>query len=118
MGFQMALNSNQGGGGIVWRDNLPSDADSKNEKTVGSSSFNIASGNAGTSTTKSEEEKVSASKPVARAQAKVPFEKGYSQMDWLKLTQKHHDLADNYHAWVNAEFLLEKCLAGTSDASQ
>jgi hypothetical protein len=30
---------------------------------------------------------------VARAQAKVPFEKGYSQMDWLKLTQKHHDLA-------------------------
>ncbi|KAH8498896.1 hypothetical protein H0E87_017713 [Populus deltoides] len=87
MGFQMALNSNQGGGGIVWRDNLPSDADSKNEKT-------IASGNAGTSTTKSEEEKVSASKPVARAQAKVPFEKGYSQMDWLKLTQKHHDLAE------------------------
>jgi len=106
--------------------------------------------------------------------AKVPFEKGYSQMDWLKLTQTHPDLAglkgssnrrfismdevkqhksegdiwtvlkgrvynispymkfhpggedmlmkasgkdcsalfNKYHAWVNAEFLLEKCLVG------
>ncbi|KAF0908255.1 hypothetical protein E2562_023873 [Oryza meyeriana var. granulata] len=30
-------------------------------------------------------------KPAARA--KVPFEKGYSQMDWLKLTRTHPDLA-------------------------
>ncbi|KAL8120354.1 hypothetical protein AgCh_017509 [Apium graveolens] len=30
-------------------------------------------------------------KPVPRA--KVPFEKGYSQMDWLKLTRTHPDLA-------------------------
>lgn len=30
-------------------------------------------------------------KPVQRA--KVPFEKGYSQMDWLKLTRTHPDLA-------------------------
>lgn len=118
---------------------------------------------------------VSIAKPVRRA--KVPFEKGYSQMDWLKLTQTHPDLAglkgssnrrlismdevkqhksegDNwtvlkgrvynispymkfhpggedmlmkaagkdctalfnkYHAWVNAEFLLEKCLVGFLD---
>lgn len=40
-GFSNGTNSNQGGGGIVWRDNLPNDADSKNEKTVGSSLFNI-----------------------------------------------------------------------------
>ncbi|OEL19501.1 hypothetical protein BAE44_0019480 [Dichanthelium oligosanthes] len=33
----------------------------------------------------------SSKKPVARA--KVPFEKGYSQMDWLKLTCAHPDLA-------------------------
>ena len=33
----------------------------------------------------------SSKKPVARA--KVPFEKGYSQMDWLKLTRTHPDLA-------------------------
>ncbi|GMH19003.1 hypothetical protein Nepgr_020844 [Nepenthes gracilis] len=114
-------------------------------------------------------------KPAARA--KVPFEKGYSQMDWLKLTRTHPDLAglkgqssrrlismsevkqhiseasmwtvlkgrvynispymkfhpggadmlmkavgkdctslfNKYHAWVNAEFLLEKCLVGILD---
>lgn len=114
-------------------------------------------------------------KPVRRA--KVPFEKGHSQMDWLKLTQTHPDLAglkgssnkrlismdevkqhktegdiwtvlkgrvynispymkfhpggedmlmkasgkdctalfNKYHAWVNAEFLLEKCLVGVLD---
>ncbi|CAL4919578.1 unnamed protein product [Urochloa decumbens] len=33
----------------------------------------------------------SSKKPVARA--KIPFEKGYSQMDWLKLTRTHPDLA-------------------------
>ncbi|XP_039781519.1 uncharacterized protein LOC120648966 [Panicum virgatum] len=117
----------------------------------------------------------SSKKPVARA--KVPFEKGYSQMNWLKLTRTHRDLAglkghsnrrlisleevkqhktgdciwtvlkgrvyniapyvkfhpggvdmlmkaaakdstalfNKYHAWVNAEFLLEKCLVGFLD---
>lgn len=25
---------------------------------------------------------------------------------------------DKYHAWVNAEFLLEKCLVGTLDESE
>ncbi|GAB2210726.1 hypothetical protein Droror1_Dr00016009 [Drosera rotundifolia] len=116
-------------------------------------------------------------KPKARA--KVPFEKGYSQMDWLKLTRTHPDLAglegksnrrlipisevkqhqtegsmwtvlkgrvyniapymkfhpggvdmlmkavgkdctllfNKYHAWVNAEFMLEKCLVGFLDES-
>ncbi|RLN40739.1 cytochrome b5 domain-containing protein RLF-like [Panicum miliaceum] len=117
-------------------------------------------------------------KPVARA--KVPFEKGYSQMNWLKLTRTHPDLAglkghsnrrlisleevkqhntgdciwtvlkgrvyniapymkfhpggvdmlmkaagkdstamfNKYHAWVNAEFLLEKCLVGFLDPNE
>ncbi|KAK1281868.1 Delta(8)-fatty-acid desaturase [Acorus calamus] len=121
------------------------------------------------------EKKSPIKKPVVRA--KVPFEKGYSQMDWLKLTRTHPDLAglkgqsnrrlismeevrqhktegstwtvlkgrvynispymkfhpggvdmimkaagkdctslfNKYHAWVNAEFLLEKCLVGTLD---
>ncbi|CAH9118295.1 unnamed protein product [Cuscuta europaea] len=119
-----------------------------------------------------------ARKPAPRA--KVPFEKGYSQMDWLRLTATHPDLAgtrgesnrrlitinevkqhqsegsmwtvlkgrvynispymkfhpggvdmlmkavgkdctflfNKYHAWVNAEFLLEKCLVGILDESQ
>eukprot|EP01018_Ginkgo_biloba_P028963 Gb_03758 [translate_table: standard] len=121
------------------------------------------------------EKPISTAKPLQRA--KVPFEKGYSQMDWLKLTQTHPDLAglkgrsnrrlismdevkqhksegdiwtvlkgrvynispymkfhpggldmlmkasgrdctalfNKYHAWVNAEFLLEKCLVGFLD---
>lgn len=116
-------------------------------------------------------------KPIVRS--KVPFEKGYSQMDWLKLTRTHPDLAglkgcsnrrlitmdevkqhktgdsiwtvlkgcvynispymkfhpggvdmlmkasgkdctalfNKYHAWVNADFLLEKCLVGVLDDS-
>ncbi|XP_072975475.1 cytochrome b5 domain-containing protein RLF isoform X1 [Typha angustifolia] len=116
-------------------------------------------------------------KSVVRA--KVPFEKGYSQMDWIKLTNTNPDLAElkgrsnrrlisidevkqhktegsvwtvlkgrvynispymkfhpggvdmlmkaagkdctalfnKYHAWVNAEFLLEKCLVGVLDVN-
>lgn len=163
------------------------------EKTVGSLSFSAvdasvsreksgelvreaASTDSGTSINNVKEQKVPAArKPAARA--KVPFEKGYSQMDWLKLTRTHPDLAglkgqsnkrlialdevkkhqtegsmwtvlkgrvynltpymkfhpggvdmlmkavgkdctslfNKYHAWVNAEFLLEKCLVGTLD---
>ncbi|CAK7330897.1 unnamed protein product [Dovyalis caffra] len=185
-GFLNSTVSNQGVAGIARRDSLPNDVGSKNERTVGSLSFNVidasapgqssgmsrqvSSGNTGTSAKKSEGKKVSVRKPVARA--KVPFEKGYSQMDWLKLTQTHPDLAGlkgqsnkrlismdevkqhqtegsmwtvlkgrvynlspylkfhpggvdmlmkavgkdyKYHAWVNAEFLLEKCLVGTLD---
>lgn len=38
---------------------------------------------------------VTEKKPVQKkiARAKVPFEKGYSQMDWLKLTRTDPDLA-------------------------
>lgn len=127
----------------------------------------------------SQEPKTVVKKPAPRA--KVPFEKGYSQMDWLKLTRTHPDLAglkgqsnkrlislkevklhkteedsmwtvlngrvynitpymkfhpggvdflmkavgkdctalfNKYHAWVNADFMLEKCLVGILDDSQ
>ncbi|KAF3560819.1 hypothetical protein DY000_02019414 [Brassica cretica] len=119
-----------------------------------------------------------ARKPITRT--KVPFEKGYSQMDWLKLTRTHPDLAglkgesnrrlismdevkkhksgdsmwtvlkgrvynispymnfhpggvdmlmkavgrdgtflfNKYHAWVNFDVLLEKCLVGVLDDSK
>lgn len=43
---------------------------------------------------KSSEQRKPAEKPKARV--KVPFEKGYSQMDWLKLTRTHPDLAGSY----------------------
>nr|ACU23235.1 unknown [Glycine max] len=163
------------------------------EATVGSLSFTVTStassrpsesttklvpAQANNSSLKSPAQKNSVKKPTVRA--KVPFEKGYSQMDWLKLTQTHPDLAglkgqsykrlismdevrkhqtegqmwtvlkgrvynispymkfhpggvnmlmkavgkdctslfNKYHAWVNAEFLLEKCFVGTLDEGQ
>ncbi|KAL6327846.1 hypothetical protein AAG906_026520 [Vitis piasezkii] len=180
-----------GNGGFLWKGKSPNNSTSK-EATVGSLSFKVidtsspkksnelsrqaATEDAGSSV--KVPQKSATRKPVARA--KVPFEKGYSQMDWLKLTQTHPDLAglngqsnkrlismnevkqhrmegsmwtvlkgrvynlspymkfhpggvdmlmkavgkdctslfNKYHAWVNAEFLLEKCLVGTLDDSQ
>ncbi|KAG2671669.1 hypothetical protein I3760_13G007000 [Carya illinoinensis] len=175
---------------LLWNENTSS----KKQGEIGSLSFNVidtpsleqstefsrlvvASGDAGGSTKKVQEEIV-ARKPAPRA--KVPFEKGHSQMDWFKLTQTHPDLAglngqsnkrlismdevrqhqeegsmwtalkgrvynispymrfhpggvdmlmkavgkdstsmfNKHHAWVNAEFLLEKCLVGTLDNSE
>lgn len=54
-------------------------------------STNAVSSNADNSQQKLSEQKTSVNKPTPRA--KVPFEKGYSQMDWLKLTRSHPDLA-------------------------
>ncbi|XP_009630912.1 cytochrome b5 domain-containing protein RLF [Nicotiana tomentosiformis] len=177
-----------------WVGTLGSNATTKKEGTVGSLSFNVidtspgkqvsgtsgqvASRVSGSSVTVSKEQIKPGRKPAARA--KVPFEKGYSQMDWLKLTRTHPDLAglkgqsnrklisinevkqhqnedamwtvlkghvynitpymkfhpggvdmlmkavgkdctalfNKYHAWVNAEFLLEKCLVGILDDSK
>ncbi|KAK2991756.1 hypothetical protein RJ640_015490 [Escallonia rubra] len=180
--------------GIVWNDKVPSHGTSENQKTVGSLTFDVIdvaptkqpsdlskhaiSEDAGNSVKASEGNRTSARKPVPRA--KVPFEKGYSQMDWFKVTRTHPDLAglngksnkrlislsevkqhqtegsmwtvlkgrvyniapymkfhpggvdmlmkavgkdstslfNKYHAWVNFEFLLEKCLVGILDDSQ
>ncbi|XP_020234705.1 cytochrome b5 domain-containing protein RLF isoform X1 [Cajanus cajan] len=180
---------------FVWKDDLSNDSNPKKEATVGSLSFTVT--NTGSCQPSESTEKLvvspsgvnnlpvkspgqrnSAKKPTVRA--KVPFEKGYSQMDWLKLTRTHPDLAglkgqsnkrlisvdevrkhqtegqmwtvlkgrvynispymkfhpggvdmlmkavgkdctslfNKYHAWVNAEFLLEKCFVGTLDEGQ
>ncbi|KAL0456242.1 UNVERIFIED_CONTAM: cytochrome domain-containing protein RLF [Sesamum latifolium] len=166
-------------------------ASSQKQETIGSLSFNrIDASPHGEADQRSEqaahegaassakvplEQKSSVRKSTPRV--KVPFEKGYSQMDWLKLTRTHPDLAglkgqsnkrlislnevkqhqsegsmwtvlkgrvyniapymkfhpggedmlmkgvgkdctslfNKYHAWVNAEFLLEKCLVGVLD---
>lgn len=72
---------------------------------VGSLSFNVVDASprkevgpkqagqavAGSSSNDSPEKKAPARKSAPRA--KVPFEKGYSPMDWLKLTRTHPDLA-------------------------
>ncbi|KAB1209645.1 Callose synthase 7, partial [Morella rubra] len=92
--------------GILWNDKVPNNTTCKEQGAVGSFSFNVidtssqkqstefsravASGDAADSITKFQEPIV-ARKP--RPRAKVPFEKGYSQMDWLKLTRTHPDLA-------------------------
>ncbi|XP_059437723.1 cytochrome b5 domain-containing protein RLF [Corylus avellana] len=179
--------------GLLWNEEVPNNTTLKKQGTVGSLSFNVidmsspkqstelsrpvASGDVQDSVNKVQEQTV-ARKPAPRA--KVPFEKGYSQMDWLKLTRTHPDLAglkgqsnkrlismnevkqhqkegsmwtvlkgrvynispymrfhpggvdmlmkavgkdctslfNKYHAWVNDEFLLEKCLVGTLDNSK
>uniref|UniRef100_A0A9I9DTI8 Cytochrome b5 heme-binding domain-containing protein n=2 Tax=Cucumis melo TaxID=3656 RepID=A0A9I9DTI8_CUCME len=178
---------------IVWNDKLSNDIPSRKQATVGSLDFNVIdmSSSKQSSTLSTEEvpkdtgkvvknsgkQGIAVRKPAART--KVPFEKGYSQMDWLKLTRTHPDLAglkgqsnkrlipmsevkehrtegsmwtvlkgrvynispymkfhpggadilmkavgkdctslfNKYHAWVNDEFLLEKCLVGTLDDS-
>ncbi|XVF22929.1 hypothetical protein REPUB_Repub12eG0213100 [Reevesia pubescens] len=94
-------------GGFPWNDKQPNNATLGNQSTIGSLTFNvidasslkpsgessrqIASGDVSASGKNAEKPKNSARKPAPRT--KVPFEKGYSQMDWLKLTQTHPDLA-------------------------
>ncbi|OWM78387.1 hypothetical protein CDL15_Pgr016111 [Punica granatum] len=168
--------TDSGGGqnsGLLSEDKSQDNPTSTRQATVGSLSFKVTDrsglkkvsnptpGDARTSATNPQELKAGGKKPAARA--KVPFEKGYSQMDWLKLTRMHPDLAglkgqsnrrlismnevkehrmegsmwtvlkgrvynlspymkfhpgDKYHAWVNAEFLLEKCLVGILDETR
>ncbi|KAM7476747.1 hypothetical protein LguiB_023990 [Lonicera macranthoides] len=177
--------------GVVWKGKSPSSATPPKQSTVGSLTFNVIDASrgkvvtdppkqtgiedSGKSVKESQEQKITIRKPAPRA--KVPFEKGYSQMDWLKLTRTHPDMAglkgqsnkrlitlsevkqhqtegsmwtvlkghvynispymkfhpggvdmlmkavgkdstslfNKYHAWVNFEFLLEKCLIGILD---
>ncbi|KAL8142820.1 hypothetical protein V2J09_015852, partial [Rumex salicifolius] len=175
---------------FLWKEDLPTSGTRKEDK-VGSLSFSVTSAtradqstkaptkqsaeDAGSSDETTAEQILRTKKPIART--KVPFEKGYSQMDWLKLTRTHPDLAglkgqsnrrlismsevkqnrtegsmwtvlkgrvydiypymkfhpggvdmlmkavgkdstslfNKYHAWVNYEFLMEKCLVGILD---
>ncbi|KAM1369169.1 hypothetical protein ACFX2F_039791 [Malus domestica] len=82
--------------GVLWQGGLPGGATSKKQEIVGSLSVSVI--DASSMKKKSEVPKQLKSgdagnsvKPATRA--KVPFEKGYSQMDWLKLTRTHPDLA-------------------------
>lgn len=53
----------------------------------------VASEDTGKLANSSQQQKPAVRMPAPRA--KVPFEKGYSQMDWLKLCRTHPDLAGN-----------------------
>ncbi|KAJ4964773.1 hypothetical protein NE237_016622 [Protea cynaroides] len=93
--------------GHVGEDKPLGSATSNKQGTVGSLSFSVidlsppnqfsesskqkASEHVEGSGKGSQGQKTAIRKPAARA--KVPFEKGYSQMDWFKLTRTHPDLA-------------------------
>lgn len=170
---------------VLWKDKSLDKA-STEERSVGALSFTVTetsskqteSARFKDSVKSSQKQTTSAKGPKVRA--KVPYEIGHSQMDWLKLTRTHPDLAglrgqsnkrlisidevkqhqkegsiwtvlkgrvynitpymkfhpggvdmlmkgagkdctalfNKYHAWVNAEFMLEKCLVGTLDDSR
>lgn len=179
--------------GTIWGDNSRSNADLVKQEKVGTLTFKVIDASSqkkstepskesgvdvGSSINASQKPKNAAKKPVARA--KVPYQIGYSHMDWLKITRTHPDLAglkgqsnkrliplsevklhqsedsmwtvlkgrvynitpymkfhpggvdmlmkavgkdctalfNKYHAWVNAEFMLEKCLVGILEESR
>nr|XP_043610394.1 cytochrome b5 domain-containing protein RLF [Erigeron canadensis]XP_043610395.1 cytochrome b5 domain-containing protein RLF [Erigeron canadensis] len=189
----MSINDEKKSSGTIWGDNFKSNVESEKQEKVGSLTFKVidassqkrsadASRNApsdvGSSVSNSQGTKNVVKKPASRA--KVPFQIGYSHMDWLKLTRTHPDLAglkgqsnkrmiplsevkqhntadsmwtvlkgrvynitpymkfhpggvdmlmkavgkdctalfNKYHAWVNAEFMLEKCLVGILEESR
>ncbi|XP_052111608.1 cytochrome b5 domain-containing protein RLF-like [Arachis duranensis] len=93
-------------GGFLWNDDFANNSDSIKEDKVGSLSFTVTSATSCqpnelnkksvmsdgmNSIQRSPELKSPVAKPAART--KLPFEKGYSQMNWLKLTRTHPDLA-------------------------
>ena len=88
--------------GFLWKGKSPSNSTSK-EKTVGSLSFNVIDKSSpkksnelsrqATSVDAGSSVKVPQKSATRKPRAKVPFEKGYSPMDWLRLTQTHPDLA-------------------------
>lgn len=100
--------SNSQDNGIVRNDELVTSDAKRKQGQVGSLSFIVtdlsAAKNANGSTGRKvvedtggssgkvvEDRKISVKKAAPRS--KVPFEKGYSQMDWMKLTRTHPDLA-------------------------
>lgn len=92
---------------VGWNDKLSTDITSNKQAMVGSLHFNVIdmssakqssalsteemAKDAGKAVRTSGKQGTAARKPATRT--KVPFEKGYSQMDWLKLTRTHPDLA-------------------------
>ncbi|KAI7753473.1 hypothetical protein M8C21_032264 [Ambrosia artemisiifolia] len=182
----MNINDEKKSSGNIWGDNSRNNAEAEKQEKVGSLSFKVIDASsqkpsteqAGSNVGSSKETKSGVKKPVSRA--KVPFQIGYSHMDWLKVTRTHPDLAglkgqsnkrlislsevkqhntedsmwtvlkgrvynitpymkfhpggvdmlmkavgkdctalfNKYHAWVNAEFMLEKCLVGILEDSR
>lgn len=106
-GNRNAADTRNKNSGSIWEVSVSS----RKQEKVGTLSFSVtdasstvrvdqrpkqaAQEGAGSSAKASPEQKTPVKKSTARA--KVPFEKGYSQMDWLKLTRTHPDLAGSCH---------------------
>ncbi|KAL7616865.1 hypothetical protein Lser_V15G03926 [Lactuca serriola] len=190
----MSIEDKNKNSGTIWGDNSNSNADVAKQEKVGSLTFKVIDASSQRKSTEpskqtagvdvessnnaSQKPKSVGKKPVSRA--KVPYQIGYSHMDWLKVTRTHPDLAglkgqsnkrvislsevkqhqsedsmwtvlkgrvynitpymkfhpggvdmlmkavgkdctalfNKYHAWVNAEFMLEKCLVGILEESR
>ncbi|GER27705.1 cytochrome b5 domain-containing protein [Striga asiatica] len=93
-------NAGKENNGSIWKVS----STSRKQATVGSLSFNVVDASSGKGLVSRPQKEVAGSSSNASPQTnipvrkgvqrnKVPFEKGYSQMDWLKLTRTHPDLA-------------------------
>ncbi|KAK6804058.1 hypothetical protein RDI58_001842 [Solanum bulbocastanum] len=116
--------------GAPWEGKLGNITTSKKQGKVGSLSFTVIDTSPGKQTSGTSGQVASKDdgfsvptyqkqikpvrKPVARA--KVPYEKGYSQMDWLKLTRTHPDLAGRIGTELH-ELLLGSDKAGLKGQS-
>lgn len=78
-------NSNKISGQVDLVDNA------RSEKIIAEAPLKEPEGGMSESVVEAEDPITAARQPIKRS--KVPFEKGYSQMDWLKLTRTHPDLA-------------------------
>ncbi|GAA0151797.1 reductase [Lithospermum erythrorhizon] len=84
------MNVNDGSSSSSGNDGNNDNAVMEKQEKVGSLTFNV-SDTSKKGGNEAEKSKPAMKKPVRRA--KIPLEKGYSQMDWLKLTRTHPDLA-------------------------
>ncbi|CAH1440492.1 unnamed protein product [Lactuca virosa] len=105
----MSIEDKNKSSGTIWGDNSNNKADVAKQEKVGSLTFKVIDASSQRKSTEpskqaagvdvessnnaSQKPKSVGKKPVSRA--KVPYQIGYSHMDWLKVTRTHPDLAGN-----------------------
>ncbi|KAL8262432.1 hypothetical protein R6Q59_023781 [Mikania micrantha] len=95
----MSIKDEKKSSGTIWGDKSRSNLDVEKQEKVGSLTFKVIDASSQKSSTEQAGSNVESSqgiksgviKPASRA--KVPFQIGYSHMDWLKVTRTHPDLA-------------------------
>ncbi|KAL8204359.1 hypothetical protein R6Q57_009982 [Mikania cordata] len=95
----MSIKDEKKSSGTIWGDKSRSNLDVEKQEKIGSLTFKVIDASSQKSSTEQAGSNVGSSqgiksgviKPASRA--KVPFQIGYSHMDWLKVTRTHPDLA-------------------------